>query len=125
MIPLVALGLLAHLFPAPAVETCDGPDQRLYGTTCCTVEKIDEHHKYPGMTFLTCRGPQVGKACHSKRDCDVACSCDGDSPGRPGDRHGPKDGTKGVTGRCADSRQIGVWMCDIDEKGVVTHLIVD
>ena len=79
------------------------------------------------MTYLQCHGPQVGKACTKKGDCDIACSCD-DPHQRLNPRDGaigPKDGTTGITGHCAGSLQIGVWMCQINEQGVVSHLIVD
>jgi hypothetical protein len=42
-----------------------------------------------------------------------------------GERAGPKDGTRGAQGVCRGRLQIGVWMCQIDDKGVVSHVIVD
>ncbi len=100
---------------------------RRYGTTCCEVRGGDDRAKFPGMTFLSCHGPQIGAACQKKGDCDVACFCD--DPTRARDPRsaasGPADGTLGVTGVCGGRLQIGVWMCQIDEKGAVTHVIVD
>ncbi len=128
--PLVAS--VASPPPAPTATSsapadCVGPDRRLRGSTCCTVTRISNERRFPGQEFLRCEGPQIGRPCTSKRDCDVACSCDADdSPRDPRDeRHAPKEGTKGLTGFCSGRRQIGVWMCDIDEDGAVTHIIVD
>jgi hypothetical protein len=108
-----------------AAPSCDGADRRLYGSTCCEVNRIED--KVPGMVYLSCAGPQIGKACRAKGDCDVVCSCDppdaylgGGTPPR-----GPADGTRGAVGRCGGRLQIGTWMCQIDEHGTVTHVIVD
>ena len=113
--------------PAPVATDCVGSDRRLYGTTCCDVERIEQDRKYPGQIYLHCRGPQIGRACHAKADCDVACSCDPpDRPLSPGaGPQGPADGTTGVTGACVGQLAIGVWMCRLDEDGKVSHMIVD
>ncbi len=112
--------------PAPP-PNCTGPDRRVYGSTCCQTTRIEDTHKFPGQVFLRCQGPQIGQPCHSKRDCDVACSCDpGNQLPRPADGPlGPKDGTRGVTGVCTGQLAIGVWMCQLDENGAVSHVIVD
>ncbi|MFO0547790.1 MAG: hypothetical protein U0271_05345 [Polyangiaceae bacterium] len=108
---------------APVVAPCDGEDERLYGSTCCEVRGRRED-RFPGMVYLACHGPQIGQACSSKKDCDIACSCD--PQGLPmRDHAGPPDGTRGAKGVCSGVRAVGVWMCDIDENGVVSHLIVD
>lgn len=113
--------------PAVTVTTaCTGPDQRQYGTACCDVRGKGEQ-KSPGMVFLTCTGPRIGKPCTSKNDCDIACSCDppGAIVGGGTPPQGPPDGTRGATGVCGARLQVGTWMCQIDERGVVTHTIVD
>ena len=54
------------------------------------------------------------------------CSCDGDDPPDPrSGPTGPADGTRGVVGTCSGELEAGVWMCELDDKGVVTHLIID
>ncbi|HUS64167.1 MAG TPA: hypothetical protein VMZ28_06470 [Kofleriaceae bacterium] len=115
--------------PAPAATRtdCVGDDRRLHGTTCCTVHASAPEDRSPGEVYLDCEGPQVGAACARESDCDIACSCDSsDAPLRPGDGpQGPADGTLGVKGTCTGQRQRGVWMCQLDAKGAVTHLIVD
>jgi hypothetical protein len=105
------------------VPDCSGPGLRLHGTTCC--ESVGEgDRRYPGEVYLQCRGPQIGKPCKSKNDCDIVCSCA--LPGALGkDEDGPKDGTPGVTGHCDGTLRVGTWMCQIDEKGLVAHWIVD
>jgi hypothetical protein len=108
--------------PAPVCRV----DQRLFGSACCTRYGSGERARFPGMTFLSCTGPRIGLPCRRKGDCDVACSCDAKGMLRPGDGpQGPADGTRGFVGHCASHLQVGVWMCQIDEKGLVTHLIVD
>jgi hypothetical protein len=111
--------------PTPPID-CSGSDRRLYGSTCCEVLGKREE-KFPGMVFLRCEGPQLGAPCASKSDCDVVCSCDSaEAPRSPGKgMQGPKDGTRGVKGTCGGTLAVGVWMCEIDEHGVVTHVIVD
>lgn len=106
---------------------CTGANEQLHGSTCCEKHAISEQNKYPGQVFLDCHGPQIGRACSAKTDCDVVCSCEPDSGLKSprDDPAGPKDGTRGAQGRCSGRLQIGVWMCQIDEKGVVTHVIVD
>lgn len=109
-----------------AVDACTGPGQRRYGSTCCDTFHGDREARFPGMIFLRCRGPQVGQPCHKKADCDIACSCDGGGPLRGGNSpEGPADGTTGVVGVCTGQLQIGVWMCRLDEHGVVGHTIID
>lgn len=112
---------------APARADCVGEDRRLYGTTCCTVQGGAAEERTPGEVILDCEGPQVGKACTREGDCDIACSCDSmEEPLRPGDgQRGPADGTVGVKGVCAGQTQRGVWSCRLDERGAVTHLIID
>jgi hypothetical protein len=143
LVLVLALALVACGAQAPTsttvVANTAGPDARLaaaaacgygeerWGTTCCKAEGRDEEGKSPGMVFLSCRGPQIGKPCRAKTDCDIACSCD--DPDEPLGNHntpqGPADGTTGAIGHCTGLRQIGVWMCDIDENGRVGHVIVD
>ena len=112
--------------PKPvAWAACEGPDRRAYGSTCCDVDR--EPDKIPGQVFLSCSGPQIGKACRAKGDCDVVCSCDPPDAHLGGgtDPQGPPDGTRGAVGRCGGRLQVGTWMCEIDEHGVVGHVIVD
>jgi hypothetical protein len=112
---------------APVAGTCTGPNERLWGTTCCEHEPDPGDARFPGQIATDCHGPQVGKPCARRGDCDIACSCD--PPGellRPGQGgQGPANGTRGVTGTCTGVIQIGVWMCRIDENGVVGHVILD
>ena len=111
---------------APTVTSCVGSNKRLYGSTCCEA-RGSRQEEHPGEVFLDCSGPQIGKACAKKADCDVVCFCKGQtslvSPGAS--QAGPADGTRGQTGFCGAQLQVGVWMCEIDEKGAVTHVIVD
>jgi hypothetical protein len=110
----------------PPEMSCVGQDRRRYGSTCCEVIGGDPQDRYPGKIYLDCEGPQIGQPCTKKSDCDIACSCDGDGPFDPrSDGRGPPDGTRGVTGVCTGQRAMGVWMCDIDETGTVSHMIVD
>jgi hypothetical protein len=110
----------------PIVTSCVGPRKRLHGTTCCE-SKGSQETDHPGEVFLDCSGPQIGKTCTKKGDCDVVCFCKGQatliSPGAG--PAGPADGTRGQTGVCGGTLQVGVWTCEIDEKGAVTHVIVD
>ncbi|MCW5806474.1 MAG: hypothetical protein KIT31_29185 [Deltaproteobacteria bacterium] len=113
--------------PPPAAVACAPGDTR-HGSACCShpMRGRDERSKFPGMQFLTCRGPRIGLPCKSKLDCDIACSCDASDHLSPGaGPQGPADGSRGVLGHCAGSLQIGVWMCQIDEHGKVGHTIVD
>lgn len=105
--------------PAAAPPSC-GPDERLFGTTCCRTE-VDGP---AGHTF--CHGPNVGAPCQRKGDCDVLCGCDdpnGPPPMQGSSPRGPADGTTGVTGRCLGQIVDGAWYCVIDEDGRVTHFI--
>ena len=97
-----------------------------YGSACCEVIGKGEE-KVPGMTYLRCEGPRIGKPCRSKNDCDIACSCDpaGAFIGGGTPPMGPPDGTRGATGTCGASLHVGTWMCQIDDHGVVGHVIVD
>jgi hypothetical protein len=115
----------AAIASAP-VPACDHPDEVRYGTTCCRRTGSREH-RFPDQTVLSCVGGQIGKACRKKGDCDVVCFCpdDGNPPAPEKGPTGPNDGTTGVTGVCGGSLQAGVWMCEIDEKGAVTHVILD
>ena len=105
---------------------CDGPDQRKYGTTCCTAFGTRQTG-FPGQTILACNGPQIGSPCRRKQDCDVECSCGmaggPQPPGRP--KRSPPSGARGRKGVCGGELLVGVWMCEIDEKGLVTHKIID
>jgi hypothetical protein len=90
---------------------------------------VPDHHgaRFPGQTILSCRGPQIGKPCQRKQDCDVACFCGAqqgplDPRARPA---GPPDGTRGHTGVCGGTLQAGVWMCQINDKGLVSRMIID
>jgi hypothetical protein len=118
-------GLPDEPTPKPKVaSTCVGPGRVQYGSACCDAVGQGET-KVPGMVYLRCTGPRIGKPCRSKNDCDVACSCD--VPGvvlgvGPED---PPSGTRGATGVCTDVLRVGTWMCQIDENGVVGHVIVD
>ena len=111
-----------------AVPPDCAPDERRYGSACCRgTQGRDPRDRFPGMTFLSCHGPRIGAPCRAKTDCDVACSCDApDELLRPGDgAQGPADGTTGVVGHCQGALQIGVWMCQLDEHGRVSRVIVD
>ena len=112
--------------PTPAASACGGPERVAYGSTCCDVLGRGEP-KSPGMVYLSCTGPRIGSPCTSKKDCDIACSCDPPDAvlggGTP--QQGPPDGTRGATGVCGGTLRVGTWMCQIDERGVVSHVIVD
>jgi len=112
---------------APAAPACAGSGQRRWGTTCCRNEPDSGDARFPGQIVTECHGPQIGAPCARRGDCDVACSCD--PPGailRAGEGgQGPANGTRGVTGTCTGVIQIGVWMCRIDENGIVGHVILD
>jgi hypothetical protein len=87
-------------------------DERQWGTTCCHTEGE------PGRrVWQSCHGPQLGKVCHRRGDCDVMCECD-----RALLHH---DGETGATGRCEGAPPSGEWTCEIDEAGKVTSLIID
>ena len=86
-------------------------DERRWGTTCCRSKPERGHHA------LVCRGPQLGKACHKKSDCDIQCGCD-----RSLVHH---DGDTGVTGRCIGFLPPGEWLCTLDDSGRVSSLIID
>jgi hypothetical protein len=128
----VAVAPAAAASPPAAVVAqvalaCKGSDERLWGTTCCRNEPDSGDARFPGQIVTECHGPQIGTPCARRGDCDIACSCD--PPGeilRGGERgQGPADGTTGVTGTCTGLIQIGVWMCRIDENGIVSHEILD
>jgi hypothetical protein len=106
---------------------CVGRDARRWGTTCCHLTGGPREQRTPGEVVMTCDGPNVGRPCTRKSDCDVACSCDPPTAflSPDDDTNSPADGTRGVTGRCAGVFQIGVWRCRIDDQGVVGHEIVD
>ncbi len=107
------------------VDPCTKKGQRSYGTTCCDV--IDNHGvRFPGQQTLICRGPQVGRPCQRKQDCDLVCFCEDHGMLSPGaGAPGPPPGTSGHTGVCGGTLQAGVWMCEIDEKGLTTRVIID
>lgn len=124
-------GAAAATASAPSVDAgttaCDGPGERLFGTTCCTFEDIPEDEISPGTEIEHCAGPQIGKPCRRAGDCDVTCSCDSrDRPPRPADDpQGPAVGTRGVVGWCSGSVRVGVFTCVIDDTGAVSRRIVD
>jgi len=106
--------------------------QRRYGSTCCESVRADSEYELPrspGAVITECNGPQIGRPCTSRKDCDVACFCDPHADRvllRPGDApSGPPDGTRGVTGSCGGRIQVGVSICEIDEFGKVVHKIID
>src|SRR5450432_533074 len=87
-------------------------DERQWGTTCCRITSEGGRRHW-----MSCRGPQLGKVCHRKSDCDIACSCD-----RNLVHH---DGRTGVTGHCSGDKPSGEWLCELDDDGKVTSLIID
>ena len=87
-------------------------DERRWGSTCCRTEGAPGRRRWQA-----CHGPQLGKVCHRRGDCDIACECD-----RAFVHH---DGKTGVTGHCAGAPMSGVWTCELDEHGRVTSLIID
>jgi hypothetical protein len=110
----------------PTAATCAGSDEKLYGSTCCRSSGKGAGEASPGAIILSCHGPQIGKACTRRSDCDLACFCEvqtGPLSNTSGPS-GPAIGTKGVTGACGGLLQMGVWMCQIDENGVVIHRII-
>jgi hypothetical protein len=109
------------------VPTCSASDDVRYGSTCCEQTTNAGEPHAPGEIVLDCHGPQIGKPCTRKGDCDILCACPGqDGPLSNDDGpSGPVDGTKGVTGTCSGILQVGVWRCEIDEDGKVTHVIID
>jgi hypothetical protein len=86
-------------------------DERQWGSTCCRLEGHGHGR------WLSCRGPQLGKPCHAKTDCDMTCECD-----RSLVHH---DGQTGVAGTCTGGLPSGVWLCTLDEAGHVTSIIID
>jgi hypothetical protein len=102
----VALGSAAQ----PKIECMS--DERQWGTTCCRTEGAPGRRRW-----LSCRGPQLGKVCHRRGDCDIACSCD-----RSLAHH---EGMTGVTGHCSGDKPSGVWLCELDDDGKVSSLIID
>jgi len=123
--PVSALSQTIPPVASTAPAMC-ASDERSYGSTCCSAPQGREE-RHPGQTIMDCHGPKIGQSCKAKGDCDLACSCDDPkvllSPSH--DHAGPKDGARGVTGVCGARVQVGVWMCQIDERGVVTHVIID
>jgi len=108
------------LGPAPAATPDGGAptalecmsDEHGRGTTCCHTEGE------PGFRhWESCRGPQLGKPCHRRGDCDIDCECD-----RALLHH---DGQTGATGHCEGAPPSGEWTCEIDEAGKITSLIID
>jgi hypothetical protein len=58
----------------------------------------------------------------------VVCQlrCDGPEPLSPtADHTGPRDDTAGFVGHCGGRLQRGVSMCELDDRGLVTHRIID
>jgi hypothetical protein len=118
---LIAVASCQQMPPAPppppaapattaAVECLS--DERQWGTTCCHSEGEPGFHHW-----TSCRGPQLGKVCHRRGDCDIDCECD-----RALVHH---DGETGVTGHCEGPPPSGQWTCEVDEAGKVTSLIID
>jgi hypothetical protein len=101
-----------HPAPTAAAAASCMSDERQFGTTCCRSEAARGEHRE-----LTCRGPQLGKTCHKKSDCDIICECD-----RSLVHH---DGMTGVAGTCGGFLPPGEWLCELDEDGKVTSLILD
>jgi len=99
------------LVPTAADAGCMS-DERQWGTTCCRTEGAPGRRRW-----MSCRGPQLGKECHKKGDCDITCGCD-----RALVHH---DGKTGVTGHCTGFMPSGEWLCVIDEAGKVGSLIID
>ena len=95
---------------AISIVTCMS-DERRWGTTCC---RTSQHGR---RTSMSCRGPQLGKSCTRRTDCDLACACD-----RSLIHH---DGQTGVVGTCSGYQPSGEWLCRLDDQGGVTSLIID
>ena len=109
------------------VTPCSPTEDVRFGSTCCRRTATKGEPRMPGATVLDCRGPQVGQPCARKTDCDVVCACPGQG-GRLSNMDGPSgpaDGTTGIIGTCGGIVQVGVWRCEIDEAGKVTHVIID
>jgi len=87
-------------------------DERQWGTTCCRIQGAPGRRRW-----MSCRGPQLGKVCHRRGDCDIACSCD-----RNLVHH---DGQSGATGHCSGDKPSGEWLCELDDNGLVSSLIID
>ena len=98
--------------PAPVADCA--PAERQWGTTCCRIEKRERPSHDSGMV---CRGPNLGKTCAKKADCDLACQCDA--------KYIHKDGLTGVTGTCIGGQPAGEWLCILDENGRVVSRIID
>ncbi len=80
----------------------------------------------PGQAILSCRGPRIGSPCTRKGDCDIACFCQGNQNGPElSSDSGPASGATGLTGVCGGTLWAGAWMCQIDEAGKVTRIIID
>ncbi|MFT3699028.1 MAG: hypothetical protein QM831_38135 [Kofleriaceae bacterium] len=99
---------------APVVKADCLPDERQWGTTCCRIEKTQRPSHDSGMH---CRGPNLGKACTKKGDCDLECQCDA--------QYIHKDGLTGVGGTCIGGQPAGEWLCILDENGRVVSRIID
>lgn len=95
--------------PVAAVDCMS--DERQWGTTCCRSQGVGRRR------WMSCRGPQLGKTCHKKSDCDITCGCD------PSLIH--HDGETGATGHCTGTMPSGEWLCTLDEAGRVSSLIID
>ncbi len=68
----------------------------------------------------------MGRPCTRKGDCDVACFCNGHENGPDPQRYsGPASGTTGITGVCGGTLWTGAWMCQLDEAGKVSRVIID
>ena len=104
---------------------CDRRGQRRLGTACCESPEGHERRN-PGQVILRCEGPRVGRPCSRKGDCDIACFCHGHQIGpAPQSYSGPREGSTGITGVCGGTLWAGAWMCQLDENGKVTPVIID
>lgn len=111
---------------SPASPIACAPDERRLGTACCSYPNSNERERSPGQQIMSCRGPRIGLPCKKASDCDLACECP--SAQAPPWKRGRSDlpaGTKGLTGTCASGTYVGEWMCRLDDKGQVTHVILD
>ena len=103
--------------PTPMEAATCMSDEHLYGTTCCHREDPN-----PGG-MLECRGPQIGKPCNKRGDCDVICECDAQSDA--GSPWSDQECGACNSAHCGGFIPDGVWICIRDESGKVTSLIVN
>jgi hypothetical protein len=96
--------------PVQTIE-CFSNERRI-GNTCCHKDGAADRGE---LAWQACRGPQLGKLCHRRGDCDIACSCD--------QTWVSHDGTVGVTGHCSGGLRTDDWACELDEHGRVWNLV--